>query len=1064
MSSRARTLSLTLLLTTFAGLASANSLRFFGNGVNDIDRAKIQIDNPADSNPGPPADVGTTDFTIEFWLRGALADNRGTVRCGNTYGWIDGNTVFDRDRYNQPRSFGISLGNGRVAFGVNVANNVTTLCGTRNVLDGSWHHVAVVRERNSGLLLLFVDGQPDGSATGPSGDLSYPDNGVPGNFCGGSCSFSDPYIVLGAEKHDAGPNYPSFRGFLDELRLSTSVRYSSGFPVPTQPFTVDGATAALYHFDQSSGTSVSEARGLSPGILRVGGSPQGPLWSTDSPFQGGGAGTLSLASATYSADESGGSLMVTVERTGGSTGAASVTYQTGTGTATPGADYTAASGTLNWASGDSTPKSFSIAILGDSIDEADETVVVQLTGASGATLGAPSSATLTIVDDDSTLQHGNLRLGNSSYTVGEGGGSVNLTVQRSNGSDGAVSVNYATGTGSALADSDYSTRSGTLTWGDGDTTARTIDVPILEDAAFEGAESFTVNLTAPGGGATLVAPSTATVSITDNDAAPVPGSLRFANATYAVNEGAGTVTLTVNRVSGSDGSIDVNYATSNGTATSGSDYSARSGSLSWGSGDATVRSIVVPILDDTQVESTQSFTVTLSSPTGGASVGSPGTATVSIADNDTATPPPGTLQFSSATYQVAESGGSIQITVRRLNGSGGAVSVSYATSNGTASAGADYTGTSGTLSWPDGDTSDKTFSVSIATDGLSENSETVNLALTAPGGGATLGSPASSVLTITDSTPGGGGGFSDDFGRANGAAIGNGWVERDASAFSLSAGRVVKNATPGSSGDVLVYRPASENLGDSEASIEMGLNSSSVGYPQVFTRLQTGNIGSTIVRYVLYVDGVTSRAVLARQNGASLTTLGTLSLSPGLNTTDTFRLRLRTTGTSPVAVAAFVERSVSGSWQVIGQASANDSSASRIAASGSAGFGGFTETSYWFDNFNRTAIGAQGAGAATPPAALEVSPSYASAGESGLTVVVSGGGFTPQSRVRWNGEERTTMFISATELEALIDPKDLAVAGTASVDVINPGEGGGLSSARPFTVAPPAKVRIPARQ
>ncbi len=67
------------------------------------------------------------------------------LRLG-VYGWIDGNIVLDRDRFNLPRSFGLALGGGRVAFGANVDNvNIATLCGNRNVLDGQWHHIAVTR-------------------------------------------------------------------------------------------------------------------------------------------------------------------------------------------------------------------------------------------------------------------------------------------------------------------------------------------------------------------------------------------------------------------------------------------------------------------------------------------------------------------------------------------------------------------------------------------------------------------------------------------------------------------------------------------------------------------------------------------------------------------------------------------------------------------------------------------------------------------------------------------------------------------------------------------------------
>ena len=1063
---RAWARSFSVLLAMIPALATANSLRFFGNGVNDIDRAKILIDDPANTNPGPPADIGATDFTIEFWIKGALADNRGTVRCGNTYGWIDGNTVLDRDRYNQPRSFGISLGNGRVAFGTNVANWSTTLCGVRNVLDGAWHHVAVVRERNTGTMRIYVDGQADGTVVGAPGDISYPDNGVPGNYCNGSCAFSDPYIVVGAEKHDAGvASYPSFRGFLDEVRLSTTARYLASFVVPTSPFTVDASTAALYHFDEASGTAVGDAVGLSPGVLRVGGNPVGPLWSSDSPFPEGGAGSLALQAATYSAAETAGTITVTVERAGGSTGSASVAYQTIVASATPGADYEPTSGTLNWANGDVQRKSFTIAVLDDAIDEPDETVTVQLTGASGATLGSPAAATITIVDDEVTLQHGSLRFASAIYSAGEGSGAIDVTVNRFGGTDGAVSVNFATGTGTALADADFTTEFGTLSWGAGDATARIISIPLLQDADFEGTESFSVTLTAPGGGAALATPSTTTISITDDDVAPTPGGLRFSSATYAVGEGAGSVVLTVERVLGSDGAIAVNYASNNGSATSAGDYTPQIGSLSWNAGDATARTITVPILDDMLIEGTESFGVTLTAPTGGAALVAPSSATVSIADDDVAPPAPGLVQFNAAAYQVAESGGSIVVAVRRVNGTGGAISVSYATANGSATTGADYTASSGLLSWPAGDASDKTFSISIATDAVVEGNETVNLTLANPTGGASLGAPAASVLTITDSTPNPGV-FGDAFERPNGAALGNGWVERDATAFSLSAGRAAKNSSSGVGGDALVYRPAAENSTDVEIAAELRLIATSVGYPQVFARLQTAGLGTTgpVVRYVLYVNGSTASAVLARELSGGLTTLATINLSPRLNTTEVFRLRLRTTGSSPVVIGAFVERSVSGSWQIIGQASVNDSSTSRITAAGSTGFGGYRESGYNFDNFTRSILGAGSASASTAPSITDISPSFAMAGESGLIVVVSGAGFTPDSRVRWNGVEHATTFISPNELEVQIGTRDLARAGTASLDVFNPGEGGGLSSIRPFTIGVSTAPQNPAAQ
>ena len=112
--------------------------------------------------------------------------------------------------------------------------------------------------------------------------------------------------------------------------------------------------------------------------------------------------------------------------------------------------------------------------------------------------------------------------------------------------------------------------------------------------------------------------------------------------------------------------------------------------------------------------------------------------------------PSGTLQFSAATYTVAENGGSATITITRTGGSAGAVGVTFATSNGTATAASDYTAVSQTVSFASGDTANKTVSIPITDDTVVEGNETVNLALTNPTGGATLGSPSTAVLTITD--------------------------------------------------------------------------------------------------------------------------------------------------------------------------------------------------------------------------------------------------------------------------------------------------------------------------
>jgi hypothetical protein len=268
------------------------ALRFHGNGANDIDRVKIQIDDPTTNAPGPPADIGATDFTLELWLKATVAENSAAaVQCGVNDNWIFGNIVVDRDRFNQERAFGLSIAGGVMVFGVRGPGFAAfTICGSTDVLDGQWHHIAVQRRRVDGVLWLYVDGRLETQATGPDGDISYPDDGTPGDFCGGPC-VNDPYLVLGAEKHDAGPQFPSFAGWLDEVRLSNVLRYPAPFSRPPAPFVTDVNTVALYHLDEGSGDVITDSSGAaggpSDGLRRFGGLPPGPEWVlSDAPLAG----------------------------------------------------------------------------------------------------------------------------------------------------------------------------------------------------------------------------------------------------------------------------------------------------------------------------------------------------------------------------------------------------------------------------------------------------------------------------------------------------------------------------------------------------------------------------------------------------------------------------------------------------------------------------------------------------------------------------------------------------------------------------------------------------------
>jgi len=231
---------------------------------------------------------------------------------------------------------------------------------------------------------------------------------------------------------------------------------------------------------------------------------------------------------------------------------------------------------------------------------------------------------------------GSLQLSAASYSIDENVTAVTVNVTRTNGSTGDVAVDYATADGTAAAGQDYQATSGTLTLADG-VTSDSFSVTLLDDGEHEANEDFMVTLGNPQGGATLGTPQNATVTIVDNDPLPEPGTLAFASATYSVVEDGVTVLLSVTRSNGSAGIVTVDYATSDGTATGGVDYTGQSGTLTFQDGEVS-NSITITINDDTDYEGDENFTVTLSNPLGGATLGSPNAATVNIQENDT---PPG---------------------------------------------------------------------------------------------------------------------------------------------------------------------------------------------------------------------------------------------------------------------------------------------------------------------------------------------------------------------------------------------------------------------------------------
>ena len=222
---------------------------------------------------------------------------------------------------------------------------------------------------------------------------------------------------------------------------------------------------------------------------------------------------------------------------------------------------------------------------------------------------------------------GSVQFSSATYSVGEGGGTVTLTVTRTGGTSGAISVNYATAAGTAtggascVAGIDYVNTNGTLNWPDGDGASKTFDVTICSDGAFEPDETFTGTLSGATGGATIGTPNPATVTIT-NDDPPPSGLFSISDVRlFEGNSGAVNASFTVTFVGGSPASVQ--YSTANGTATSGTDFLPASGTLNFNTAvgpegiPTSSQTVTVVVNSDVAKEANETFFVNLTSPING---------------------------------------------------------------------------------------------------------------------------------------------------------------------------------------------------------------------------------------------------------------------------------------------------------------------------------------------------------------------------------------------------------------------------------------------------------------
>jgi hypothetical protein len=190
-------------------------------------------------------------------------------------------------------------------------------------------------------------------------------------------------------------------------------------------------------------------------------------------------------------------------------------------------------------------------------------------------------------------------------------------------------VAYSLTNGTATAGADFDGTSGVVSFAEGE-TSKAFQVAIEEDDRFEGSETFQVTLTSANNGGQILSPSAGTVTIADNDTAPV---LQFSSAAVSVAENVGTAILTVTRTGAADNAVSVFVSTGPGTASQGPDFTFTPGALAFGEGELS-RTIEIPITNDAIAESLETISVRMTGPTGGAVLGTPNQATVQIQASD----------------------------------------------------------------------------------------------------------------------------------------------------------------------------------------------------------------------------------------------------------------------------------------------------------------------------------------------------------------------------------------------------------------------------------------------
>ena len=395
-------------------------------------------------------------------------------------------------------------------------------------------------------------------------------------------------------------------------------------------------------------------------------------------------------------------------------------------------------------------------------------VVTATATTTGASFNTSEFSACSAVTDGSPGA-GDIQFTSATYSVAENVATPHhalITLTRVGGTNGSISSTFTTSNGTATAGADYNDASQTVTFGEGETGPKTINVTINDDSIYEGDETVllslgtsTINAAQPDGSLTPASdPHAAVLTILEND--PKPTFAINPNVTHAEGDtGTTSYVFTVTKTGSTALNATVNYATVNGTATAPSDYTAVAATTLTFLPADTTKQFTVLVNGDTTVEPDEAFTVHLSNAVNATipsppSAGADGIGTITNDDTDV------TVAVSPAS--VAEDGvANLVYTFTRTGVASGALTVNFSV-GGTATFGTDYaqsgaaafSASSGTVTIGAGN-STATVTVDPTPDISFESNETVILTVTA-GTGYNAGSPSAATGTINNDDAAGG--------------------------------------------------------------------------------------------------------------------------------------------------------------------------------------------------------------------------------------------------------------------------------------------------------------------